>query len=97
MRSSDWSSDVCSSDLVEGLAGGGDGTVDVGSRPLRHAADDLLAVRGDHLDHVRAGGGDPLAADEEFLVDLHGVSPRWVCRALDQTGISPRATLPAHG
>src|SRR3546814_19338917 len=77
MRSSDWSSDVCSSDLVEGLAGGGDGTVDVGSRPLRHAADDLLAVRGDHLDHVRAGGGDPLAADEEFLVDLHGVSPRW--------------------
>ena len=63
---------------------------------LGHPADDLFGVGRDDLDDVGAGGIDPLAADEELLVDLHGLSP--VCRiGLVQTVISPRATLPAHG
>ena len=78
--------------LVEGGAGGGDGPVDVGRRALGHPADQLLGVGGDDLDDVGAGGVDPLAADEELLVDLHGFG----C-LLGQSVISPRATLPAHG
>ena len=76
-------------------AGGGDGPVDVGGGALGHAADDLLGVRRDDLDDVGAGGVDPLAADEELLVDLHRAV--LLCQTLAQTVISPRATLPAHG
>ena len=62
-----------------------------GTRP-----DDLLGVGRDDLDDVGAGGIDPLATDEELVVDLHGGCLLCVDRMV-QTVISPRATLPAHG
>ena len=61
--------------LVEGLPRRRDGLVDVGGRGVRHPADDLLAVRRDDVDGGAALGGDPLAADEELIVDLHGRTP----------------------
>src|SRR5262249_11823447 len=47
---------------------------------LRYAADELFAVRRDHVDGVAAGRLDPFPADEQLVVRVHArtlaVTPR---------------------
>ena len=83
---------------VEGLAGGGDGAVDVGRGRLGHAADQLLGGGRDHVERVGAGRLDPLAADEELVVGLHVRSPGGQVRGADQVLLAPAsASFLAHG
>src|SRR3546814_13818880 len=45
MRISDWSSDVCSSDLLNGLEEWEEGEVSIGGTPVAHRARDLRRLR----------------------------------------------------
>ncbi len=54
--------------MVERLPGCGDGPVHVPLGGMRHAADDLLGVRGDDLDDIPPERIDQLPADEQFSV-----------------------------
>src|SRR3546814_20617366 len=61
MRISDWSSDVCSSDLVEALA-----NVEAAGFLVVEAADLFIEERKEHFDHAEIGGRRA-EADQEFL------------------------------
>ncbi len=50
--------------VVERLAGGLHGQVDVGRVPFGDLGDHLFGGRVDRVERLAAGGGDPLAADE---------------------------------
>ena len=54
--------------VVERLAGGGDGAVDVGVGGLGDLGDDLFGVGRDHVELVGARRLDPVAADEELVL-----------------------------
>ena len=72
--------------VVERLAGGGDGPVDVRGRGVGHLADHLLGRAARSTSMVpELVGRDPLAADVELLVDLHGVASSSRLRRRDAT------------
>jgi len=53
--------------LVEGLARGGDGAVDIGLPPFGDADHHLLCIGGDHVDHVVSRGFHPVPVDEQAV------------------------------
>src|SRR3546814_14109426 len=67
MRISDWSSDVCSSDLVKVRAGGQTGHADVADHfTLAHALTHVLAFH--EARHVAVGGADGLVVPDHHEV-----------------------------
>src|SRR3546814_4189548 len=67
MRISDWSSDVCSSDLLQGAADGGVGAVPLTQRVAAPVHADRLCDRAVHHHHgTREIGGAEQAVHGEF-------------------------------
>src|SRR3546814_5066698 len=85
MRISDWSSDVCSSDLL----GGGPDLAPI-ARDAHRRARRLRRAMGQHR-HVIAGGYDILAAEQFF----HIAGVRRVCRGASAEGILHALLIPA--
>src|SRR3546814_20950428 len=90
MRISDWSSDVCSSDLDSGLAG-----LAVADDQLAlTAADGNQRVNGLEAGLYRLMHRLAWHDARSFLFDAHAV--RILDRALDFTGLAPPGANPAH-
>src|SRR3546814_6185398 len=83
MRISDWSSDVCSSDLL----GGGPDLAPI-ARDAHRRARRLRRAMGQHR-HVIAGGYDILAAEQFF----HIAGVRRVCRGRSEEHTSELQSL----
>src|SRR3546814_6500553 len=85
MRISDWSSDVCSSDLIVGTGGDGAHTFNISTASMfvAAAAGCRIAKHGNRSVSSKSGSADVLEAFGA-VIDL---TPEQVARCIEQTGI----------